>query len=99
MRNTAEMTTREESTVDGADVMPSSLTELKPLVDEFLTKLKRIKQEQELLKVDEKELYEEYKTKIDMKEMKAAMKVATIKEKVAHKDAFDNLLECIERDL
>lgn len=95
------MTTRKENqtaTVDGSDVMPSSITELKPIVDEFMTKLKRIKQEQELLKADEKELYEEYKSKIDVKEMKAAMKVAMIKEKVSHKDTFDTLLECIERD-
>ena len=95
------MTTRKENqtaTVDGSDVMPSSITELKPIVDEFMTKLKRIKQEQELLKSDEKELYEEYKSKIDVKEMKAAMKVAMIKEKVSHKDTFDTLLECIERD-
>jgi hypothetical protein len=34
-----------------------------------------------------------------MKELKAAMKVAAIVEKVSHKDAFDNLLECIERGL
>lgn len=87
-----------DSTVDGSDVMPSSITELKPIVDEFMTKLKRIKQEQELLKAEEKELYDEYKSKLDVKEMKAAMKVAMIKEKVSHKDTFDTLLECIERD-
>jgi hypothetical protein len=79
------------------DIMPSSITELQPLVFEFIGKLKRIKNEQELLKTEERDLFEEYKNKIDMKEFKAAMKVASIKEKVSHKDAFDNILECIER--
>jgi hypothetical protein len=81
-----------------ADSMPTSVTELKPLVDEFMKKYKTIKQEQELLKNQEKELFEEYKTKIDIKELKAAMKVAAIMEKISHKDAFDTILECIEND-
>ena len=81
-----------------ADNMPTSVTDLKPLIDEFMGKYKSIKQEQELLKDQEKELFEEYKQKIDMKELKAAMKVAAIMEKVSHKDAFDTILECIERD-
>ena len=81
-----------------ADSMPTSVTELKPLVDEFLDKFKRIKQEQELLKDQERELFDEYKTKIDMKELKAAMKVVAIKDKVSHKNTFDLILECLERD-
>ena len=80
-----------------ADSMPSSITELQPLITEFMNKLKSIKQEQELLKDQERDLYDEYKNKIDMKELKAALKVAAIKEKVSHKDAFDTILECIER--
>lgn len=81
-----------------ADSMPTSVTELQPLVTEFMEKYKRIKQEQELLKNEEKELFDEYRPKIDMKEMKAAMKVAAIMDKVSHKDAFDTILECIERE-
>jgi hypothetical protein len=42
------------------------------LVTEFLEKLNVIKHEQECLKDQEKELFEEYESKIDMKEMKAA---------------------------
>lgn len=81
-----------------ADSMPASITELQPLIAEFMTKFKRVKQEQELLKNEERELFEEYKSKIDMKELKAAMKVASIMEKVSHKMAFDAILECIERE-
>ncbi len=80
-----------------ADSMPTSITELQPLISEFMEKFRRIKGEQELLKNEEKDLFEEYKQKIDMKELKAAMKVASILEKVSHKDAFDTILECIER--
>ena len=81
-----------------ADSMPTSVTDLKPLIDEFMKKYNTIKQEQELLKDQEKELFEEYRTKIDMKELKAAMRVAAIMDKVSHKDAFDTILECIEGD-
>lgn len=82
-----------------ADAMPSSITDLKVVVDEFMEKFNRIKQEQETLKEDEKALIEEYKDRIDMKELKAAMRVVAIKNKVSHKDAFDNLLKCVEGEV
>jgi hypothetical protein len=50
------------TTVDtSVDSMPSSVTDMQPLIKEFMDKFKHIKQEQELLKNDEKELFEEYK--------------------------------------
>lgn len=81
----------------GEDVMPSSLTELQPIVEEFITRLKAIKHEQELLKEDEKNLVEEFGEKLDMKTLKAAMRVVSVKEKVQHKDSFDTMLEILER--
>lgn len=81
----------------GVDSMTVDLTALEPVVREFVEKLKRIKNEQELLKVDEKELVEEYKEKLDMKTLKAAMRVVAVKEKVDRKDAFDTLVEVLER--
>jgi hypothetical protein len=82
-----------------ADTMPTDITELAPLVTEFLEKLNVIKHEQECLKDQEKELFEEYESKIDMKEMKAALRVASIKKKISHKDAFDSILQCIEDEI
>lgn len=88
------MTHVEDTT--GADTMPSSLTELEPIVREFVTKLRNIQQEQQLLKDDEKALIEDYSTKLDMKVMKSAMRVMAIKDKVSQKDTFDTLLAVLE---
>lgn len=86
---------------DGDDesglLMPTSLTELEPIVREFVEKLKNVKNEQELLKQDEKELIESYKKKLDIKTLKAALRVVAIKEKVDRKDSFDTLLEVLDR--
>ncbi len=76
--------------------MPSSLTELEPIVKEFVEKLRVIQNEEETLKQDKKELVEDYSQKIDMKTLKAAMRVVAVREKVVHKDTFDSLVEVLE---
>jgi len=81
----------------GVDRMPSSITELEPVIKEFVEKLRTIKTEQEILKQDERELIEEYSAKLDMKTLKAAMKVVAVREKVDRKDTFDTLVEVLER--
>lgn len=91
------MNNKQETESAGVDVMPSSITELEPLVKEFVDKLKVIKNEQETLKQDEKDLLEEYAEKLDMKTLKAAMRVVAVREKVNHKDTFDTLVEVLER--
>lgn len=83
----------------GADSMPSSITDLTPLVSEFVEKLKSIRNEQELLKEQEKELFEQWEDKLDVKTLKLALRAVSLKEKVEHKDAFDNLCEVLERGL
>lgn len=92
---TTMTTTATEDT--GIDVMPSSLTDLEPIVREFIDKLKQLKNEQATLKLDEKELMEEYKAKLDLKTLKAAMKVVEVRDKVDRKDTFDSLVEVLER--
>lgn len=77
--------------------MPSSVTELEPVIREFVDKLRTIKNEQETLKQDEKDLIEEYSDKLDMKTLKAAMRVVAVPEKVDRKDAFDTLVEVLTR--
>lgn len=81
----------------GIDSMPAGITQLEPIVREFVEKLKSIKNEQELLKEDEKALLEEYGEKLDMKTLKAAMRVVAVREKIERKDAFDTLVEVLER--
>jgi hypothetical protein len=81
---------------DNADAMPSTITEIEPIVKEFIEKLRTIQHEQETLKQDEKSLLEDYSHKLDMKTLKAAMRVVAVREKVAHKDTFDTLVEVLE---
>lgn len=81
----------------GANSMPMSITELEPIVRDFVEKLKSIKAEQELLKQDEKDLVEKFSQKVDMKTLKAAMKVVAVREKVDRKETFDTLCEVLER--
>jgi uncharacterized protein (UPF0335 family) len=80
----------------GVDTQPTSVTDLEPLVKEFMEKLKRIDSEIELLSLDRKELFEEYKEKIDMKTLKQAIRVAAIREKVERKDTFDTFVHLLE---
>jgi uncharacterized protein (UPF0335 family) len=61
-----------------------------------MEKLKRIDSEIELLTLDRKELFEEYKEKIDMKTLRQAIRVAAIREKVERKETFDTFVHLLE---
>jgi hypothetical protein len=81
----------------GGEEMPMELGDLQVVVEEFMKKLNSVKQEQELLKQDEKQLIEDYSTKLDMKTLKLAMRVADIEKKVQRRDAYDTVLEVLHR--
>jgi len=83
----------------GIDSQPSSVTELEPLVKEFISELKRIDSEIEILTIDRKELFEKYAEKIDVKTLKQAMRVQAIRDKVSRKDTFDTFVHILEGDL
>lgn len=80
------------------DVYPSSLTDLRPIVKEFIEKLESVEHEIELLNQQRKELFEEYEAQIDIKELKAALRVHKIMKKVSHKDAFESYCSILEGD-
>lgn len=81
----------------GVDVQPSSITELEPIVKEFVEKYEQLTNEEELLKIDKKELVEEYSTKLDMKTLQLALKALKLKSKVQHANTFDCFMEILER--
>lgn len=83
---------------DGADLHPSSLNELKPIVQEFVTRLANIEHEIETLNNDKKELFEEFSQKVDVRELKSALRVHKIQQKVNHRHAFESILECLETE-
>lgn len=79
---------------------PDELNELASIVEEFTTKLSRLDQEMAGLKEDRKDLIDEYREKLDMKTLNAAMKIVKTKRAAEHKHALDQFLEIIEeRDL
>ncbi len=83
-----------------ASSQPDELNELSAIVEEFTKRLATVDAEIELLKSDRKELIEEFKEKLDMKTLSAAMKIVKVKRASEHKHTLDTFLEIIEsRDL
>lgn len=76
---------------------PSSITELEPVIKEFIEKIKRIDNEVETLKEERKETLEEYEKKLDIKTLNLALRILKIKEKVEHQDTFDTYEEVLSR--
>jgi len=80
---------------DGTDLQPDSITDLKPIIKEFVNRFTALEHEIETLNEDKKALFEEFAEKIDVKELKAALRVHKIEQKVSHRHAFESILECL----
>lgn len=78
------------------DNQPDELGQLSALVKEFTDKLKVIDHELETLKEDRKQLLEDYSDRLDIKTLKAAMRVVKIQSEQAHRSTFDNFVEVLE---
>ena len=81
-----------------ASMQPDEVNALRTLVKEFVGKIESIDNEIELLKMDRKEVIEEYQEKLDMKTLQAALRVAKIQQGVAHRDTFDLFMEALDVD-
>lgn len=81
--------------LDGAENQPDELGALTELVSEFIDKAKSIENEIDTLKADQKELIEEYKDKLDMKTLQAAMRTIKIIKKVGARDTYDTFVEIL----
>ena len=77
---------------------PDELGALKKVVGEFIRRLHNVENEMDTLKDQKKDLVEEYKYKLDMKTLSAAIRAVKIKKKVAHRDTFDVFVELIEEN-
>lgn len=85
---------------NGADQQPDELNELAAIVEEFTKKIAYVENEMETLKEDRKAIVEEYKEKLDMKTLNAAMKIVKVKRGAEHKHTLDTFLDILEtRDL
>jgi uncharacterized protein (UPF0335 family) len=63
---------------------------------EFLERWIALENELDLLKEDKKQLKAEYKDKLDLKTMQAAIRIAKIKAKVDHIDTLDEFVDIVE---
>lgn len=82
---------------DLAQEQPTSITELQPIIEDFVKRLKVIEHEITTLNEDKKALVDEFSDKLDTKTLKAAMRIVAIREKVTQKDTFDTFVEVLER--
>lgn len=76
---------------------PDELKELGSLVEEFVSKLRGVDAEIDLLKADRKEIVEEYSDKLDVKTLNAALKIVKIKSSSDRKHTLDCFLEILEK--
>jgi uncharacterized protein (UPF0335 family) len=79
------------------NAMPASKTELQPIIEEFVSKLRSIENEIDTLKEDQKELIEQYSDRLDTKTLKLAIKMVDFKAKIERKDTFDMMVEILEK--
>lgn len=78
-----------------SEMQPDEINALRALVKEFMDRVSNVDNEIELLKDDRKELIEEFSEKLDMKTLKAALKVLRIQQGVQHKDTYDLFIEAL----
>tara|TARA_Y100000593_G_C4064372_1_gene215993 strand:- start:68 stop:307 length:240 start_codon:yes stop_codon:yes gene_type:complete len=70
---------------------------VKDLVLELVERIIRIENEMKLLRDDRKILFDDYKEKLDIKAVKAAMQIARIRSKLGDSEAeVDNILDAVE---
>jgi len=81
--------------MEGPEHQPDELGALKEVVGEFVNRLKVIEGEIDLLTEQKKDLVEEFKEKLDMKTLTAAMRTVKIKKKVKYKDTYDVFVEIV----
>ena len=61
------------------DEMPENLSELKPIVNEFVDRMRTLENEEVTLREAKKELVDEYASKLDTKTLKLALRLVDLK--------------------
>lgn len=76
-------------------MQPDEINALRAVVKEFMDRMSNLDSEIGLLQEDKKELVEEFKEKLDMKTLQAALRVLKIQQGVQHRDTFDLFMEAL----
>jgi uncharacterized protein (UPF0335 family) len=90
---------KKQAELDDADAMPENINDLKPIVVEFVDRMRQLENEEAELREQKKELVDEYSKKLDTKTLKLALKLVDLKKKVQHKHYFDLFLRVLEGDV
>mgnify|MGYP003656741330 FL=1 len=76
------------------------MSESKTTFEEFVDKLLTIEKEQKLLSSDRKELVADYKDRLDVKEVLAAVRIAKIKAKLSSSDEeIENMVNVVKKNI
>jgi len=69
-------------------------------IEEFVEKLVRIENEKKLLQEEQKNLFSEYKDRLDVKAVRAAVQIAKIKSRLGDSEPeMINMLDTVEKKL
>ena len=73
---------------------------LREIIEEVVEQLLRIENEKKLLQEEQKNLFAEYKDKLDVKALKAALQIAKIKSRLGDSEPeMSNMLDTVEKKL
>tara|TARA_Y100000593_G_C4189132_1_gene275945 strand:+ start:410 stop:646 length:237 start_codon:yes stop_codon:yes gene_type:complete len=76
------------------------MEETKTIFEEFVTKLFAIEREKKLLAEDRKDLISDFKDRLDVKEVMAAIQIAKIKVKISSSDEeIENMVNVVKRNI
>jgi uncharacterized protein (UPF0335 family) len=82
---------------NNANLQPDELNALNNLVEQFIKRLNAIESNVELLKEEKKDLLQEYKDRLDVKTLSAAMRVAKIRRTSSDLHTLDCFVEILEK--
>jgi|SaaInlV_165m_DNA_1040744.scaffolds.fasta_scaffold190153_1 uncharacterized protein (UPF0335 family) len=82
---------------NNANQQPDELNALNKLVEQFIKRLNAIESNVDLLKEEKKELLQEYKNRLDVKTLSAAMRVAKIRRTSSDLHQLDCFVEILEK--
>ena len=69
-------------------------------IEEFVEKLTRIENEKKILQEEQKELFDSYKDRLDLKAIRAAVRIAKIKSKLGDSEPeMESMLDTIEKKI
>jgi len=80
------------------EAAPDELGATKTLLEEFVKRATVIEHEQQLLREDKQMLIEEFRDRIDMKTLQAALRTVKIRKTVKHRDTYDTYVSVLDPD-